>query len=99
MNLSSRERKARKLTVLTHYSGGSIECNCCGEREIEFLSLDHVKGGGNQHRKQIGEIYKWAIDNGFPSGFQVLCMNCNWGRNRFEEGCPHRRVKSGHQRI
>jgi hypothetical protein len=27
--------------------------------------------------------------HGYPEGFQVLCMNCNWGRYRNGGVCPH----------
>jgi hypothetical protein len=28
--------------------------------------------------------------NGFPKGFQTLCMNCNWGKYRNGGQCPHK---------
>jgi hypothetical protein len=72
---------------------GGCFCRCCGMTEFEFLTLDHVDGGGNQHRKELRkrkttDIYTWAKKNGYPPGFQVLCMNCNWARGKFGE-CPH----------
>src|SRR5260221_360879 len=45
-----------------------------------YLSIDHINGDGSKHRKEIGgggKIYKWLINNNFPSGFQVLCIPCN----------------------
>jgi hypothetical protein len=68
---------------------GGYKCNCCGEATKEFLTIDHVEGGGNQHRKSISiDFYVWLVRNQFPSGFQVLCMNCQFGK-RFCGQCPH----------
>lgn len=80
-----------RIKVLTHYSNGSLECNCCGEKEYKFLSIDHIWGGGNQHRKQLGSkyIYSWLIQNDYPEGYQVLCHNCNMAKS-FYGGCPHK---------
>lgn len=45
-----RYRLQRKLKVLEKYSQGKIACSCCGESTIEFLSIDHINGGGTSHR-------------------------------------------------
>jgi hypothetical protein len=82
----------RKLKVLTHYG---LKCKCCGESEIKFLTIHHMNNDGKEHRKIIGNgspIYRWLIENDFPSGFQVLCMNCNWAKGIYGE-CPHKEVK------
>ena len=79
------------MEVLNYYSNGSMSCNCCGERELEFLSIDHIDNDGYKHRKTQGlgtGLYKWLRRNEFPKGFQVLCMNCNFGK--WKKGvCPH----------
>lgn len=70
----------QKLAVMTHYSHGLMECEC-GESRIQCLTIDHINGGGNKHRKEVGEgvtFYRWLIKNNFPEGFRVLCMNCNF---------------------
>jgi hypothetical protein len=57
----------------------------------EFLTMDHINGGGNQHRKKIKEsIYRWLYHNNFPSGFRVLCANCNMSYGLFGY-CPHKK--------
>jgi len=69
-----------RLEILKHYSGGTEKCACCGIREIEFLTIDHIKGGGAKHRKEVGQgttFYNWIKRNNFPKGFRILCMNCN----------------------
>lgn len=81
-----------KFEVLGHYSNdGWPFCRCCGERIIEFLGIDHIGGGGSEHRKAVGQsirLYLWLKRNNYPMGYQVLCHNCNlatsWGRK-----CPH----------
>lgn len=80
-----------KLSVLSHY-GGAI-CKCCGERNLKFLTLDHIDGGGKEHRKQAKGtgFYRWLIINDFPPcNLQVLCYNCNCGREKNGGICPHK---------
>lgn len=73
-----------KFIVIAHYSNGTGICNRCNETDIRVLSIDHINGGGTQHKKTIkGSFYRWLINNNFPSGYQVLCMNCQW-RKRSE---------------
>lgn len=85
-------RDAKRLMLLSHYSGGGVpHCACCGERHVEFLSLDHIDGGGSRHRAEVGsgnKFYLWLIREGLPSGFRVLCMNCNFSLGR-RGYCPH----------
>lgn len=86
--------KKIRVIVLKFYNNGTSSCNCCGETEIKFLSIDHVHGGGNEHRRSIGNsgkggnIYHWLYRNKFPDGFQVLCHNCNMAKG-FYGRCPH----------
>lgn len=83
--------KRNKLKVIRHYSNGDFECECCCEKKLEFLTVDHTDGSGSETRKNDPsqyQIYRWVIRNKFPSGFRILCMNCNfsigiWGY------CPH----------
>lgn len=71
--------------------GGPV-CRCCGETIIEFLTIDHINGDGYKHRQEIGGgILRWLRNNGYPEGFQILCMNCNFGKRNGRE-CPHKRT-------
>lgn len=83
--------------VVAAYGG---KCACCGETEPRFLSIDHVNNDGAAHRRSLGATKRngegggsatlaWIKKNGFPSGFQVLCMNCNMGKFRNGGTCPH----------
>jgi hypothetical protein len=66
-----------------------IKCQCCGEEEDAFLCIDHVDGGGTQHRKTIGiKFWFWLAQENFPPGFRTLCHNCNMSYGSFG-GCPH----------
>lgn len=79
-----------KDEVFINY-GGYI-CACCGELERAFLSIDHINNDGAQHRKNMSSgsnTYRWLRDNNFPNGFQVLCMNCQWGKKNCNGVCPH----------
>ena len=75
-NLIERKIKFKNI-VLNHYGS---KCACCGESTPEFLTIDHINGEGNKHRKQehCDDILEWLIRNNLPNGFQVLCMNCNF---------------------
>jgi radical SAM protein with 4Fe4S-binding SPASM domain len=88
-------RRRVKLAVLAHYGSPEGGCVCCGETTYEFLQIDHIDGGGNAHRLEIrrkagAQFYRWLKIKGYPSGFQVLCANCNIAKGCFGE-CPHER--------
>ena len=69
----------RKSTVLAHYGlEGNLACVNCGFSDIRALTIDHKGGGGNKHRKAVGNIYLYLLRNNFPSGYQTLCMNCQF---------------------
>jgi len=91
-NGDSYGRKSRlrlKIEVLTHYSPDGLRCACCGESNHEFLAIDHIRGGGNQHRKQVrSTIYNWLKRSNFPVGYRVLCHNCNFSLGLLGY-CPH----------
>lgn len=84
-----RKRQVRNQTFEAY--GGAF-CACCGEGHIEFLTLDHINGGGAAERRRIGKramyFYGWLRKQGYPPGYRVLCMNCNFalGASGY---CPH----------
>jgi len=89
-------RQKYREIVLKHYGGDPPKCECCGESRIEFLTIDHIRGGGTAEHKRLGRYgttyYKWLIDNNFPEGLRVLCYNCNCSRGNYGY-CPHEREK------
>jgi hypothetical protein len=74
---------------------GGYKCNCCGETEQMFLSIDHVHNNGAEERKSGkykgsgSAFYAWLCKNNFPKGYQVLCMNCQVGKHKNGGVCPH----------
>ena len=85
-----------KQAVLEGYGG---VCACCDEDELLFLSIDHVNNDGSVHRMKIkvsGQLnfYLTIIEDNYPSEYQILCRNCNWGKHANGGVCPH---KSGLQ--
>jgi hypothetical protein len=90
-----------RISALQHYG---MECACCGEKEFSFLSIDHVEGQGNSERARLfgnrylcgHHMYRWLRRNGFPPGYQTLCMNCQVGRRDNAGECPcQKKVEAG----
>lgn len=90
--------KRVRMEALREYCGGEPRCQCelCPLNttgvHLDFLTFDHIGGGGNEHRKQIGasstKFVLWLRDNNYPDSIRVLCMNCNWA-SRHSGVCPH----------
>ncbi len=75
-----KNRVAGKLEVLTHYGNGKCACVKCGESRLACLSIDHINGRGKEDRgKRLGiAFYRHLRRNNYPSGYQTLCMNCQF---------------------
>lgn len=85
---------ALKYEVFKFYSNGDIKCTCCGEKELMFLAIDHINNDGAKDRKITGsggQFYRWLKKNDFPNKdkYQILCFNCNQGRQINKGICPH----------
>lgn len=84
--LAARKRTEQGLrtTILTYYGDGKMVCVRCGFSDIRALSIDHINGNGNKHRQEIlgkketSGFYRWLVRENFPTGFQTLCMNCQF---------------------
>lgn len=79
----TRYRRRLKIEVLTYYGNGRCACVRCGFNDVRALSIDHITGGGNHHRRKIeikagSDMYVWLKKNNYPDGFQTLCMNCQF---------------------
>ena len=77
----------RKINVMQHYSNKEIpECKLCGQKDIRYLSVDHINGFGEKHRQEINKsgigFYNWLIKNNYPEGYQILCIACNMAKSR-----------------
>lgn len=81
-----------KEEVIEEYGGC---CNCCGEPNLAFLTIDHIFNDGANHRGEGGRfkgvsIYRTLKREGFPKGrYQVLCYNCNCAKQHDTEGHRH----------
>ncbi len=74
-----------KYEVLLHYTESRFApqnpyCNKCGFSDIRALSLDLIKGGHSSSGLPSGgsPLYRKLKKEGYPEGWQVLCMNCQW---------------------
>jgi hypothetical protein len=89
----NRQRaRSVRLAVLQNYSGGAIQCACCGECQLEFLTVDHINNDGKAHRrrsKTAHGIYRDLLKHGCPPVIEILCFNCNMARASAGV-CPHR---------
>ena len=75
-------RRTIKLEMIQAYGG---RCLICGEAHWEFLTIDHINGGGTEHRRSIGSksIYAWLKERDWPqNGYRLLCANCNCSEKR-----------------
>ncbi len=94
----TREWRNKLRTEMFEAYGGQV-CACCGETERVFLQLDHIDGGGRHHRRALGDrhsSFSTVLDlsnRGWPSGFQILCANCNMAKHLLGV-CPHQSVKN-----
>lgn len=94
----NRDRRARMRAEMFAACGG--HCVCCGETAKAFLTLDHIRRDGRQHRLMLGgkrvatsyQIYADLKKQGWPKdGYRVLCMNCNFA-TRYGAACPHKQL-------
>ena len=98
----NRSRLERKQKVFSHYSNGSLKCACCGVQGLEFLTLDHIISRKKMDldlqlmnmdyssELEGKDLYYWLEKNNFPSGFQILCWNCNFAKGSLGK-CPHKK--------
>jgi|TARA_Y100000310_G_scaffold184952_1_gene185049 hypothetical protein len=86
-----RRDRVKKTAFEVIADGKPIKCvqhkewKCCVDpMNMDYLSLDHINGGGVRHYKEIGgggsRVYKWIIKNPETAKkiFQIICMNAQW---------------------
>ncbi len=85
-----------KNTIFDHYG----TCQCCGENNRYFLTIDHANNDGAEHRRKNRQsggcnFYRWIIRNNFPKDLQSYCYNCNLAKAASGLGfCPHKIKKT-----
>lgn len=84
-------RKAREK-FLELYGG---QCECCNEKQYEFLALDHIQNDAKANGKRRSSTiqYKEAVRTMDKTRFRILCHNCNLAR-AFYGICPHQTLPS-----
>lgn len=91
--VQNTSRHNLKLQTLIAYSKTNPpSCECCSEAEYQFLSLDHINGGGNAERRKFGDTYNLMAhlrQSNWPEGYRVLCFSCNLALGRYGY-CPHK---------
>lgn len=72
-----RSNLKAKSAVISAYGG---KCQC-GIDDPDVLTIDHVGGGGNDHRKSLGQrsggLWRTVLREGCPERYRLLCRNCN----------------------
>lgn len=82
-----------KHQVIEKYGG---ECKCCGEKEILFLTIDHINNDGKleraeNHKSSYGLYLKLRREE-IREDLQILCFNCNLGKSMNGGVCPHVKI-------
>jgi len=68
------------LTIDHINNDGADHRRAIGMRQGRYEPKESANIGGN------GFAY-WLKKNDWPTGFQILCFNCNWAKSH--GGCPH----------
>lgn len=89
LSANKKEEATRaKIEGIAHY-GGKCSCPSCGETQLEFLTLEHLRGRDKTKKRRTGKL-AWleAKRAGYPDDFTVLCFNCNCAKGIYGT-CPH----------
>lgn len=92
-NYQQKHRQKLRYTIFDKYGG---KCNCCGESNYNFLTIEHHNNNGASHRREINytsssSMYRWIINNNFPDVISITCWNCNLARHVYGV-CPHQKI-------
>lgn len=87
-----RRHKDKLLNEFFDHYGHA--CTCCGEADKRFLSIEHLLGGGNAHKRKlkrssVDSTIRDIRNSGWPPIYTTLCFNCNFGKWRMGGTCPH----------
>ena len=74
-------------------------CECCRDKRYWTLTIDHINGGGTQHRREVANTSTWVlVAREVRSGktlaqllndYRVMCQTCNYGARINNGRCPH----------
>ena len=81
-----------KLKVIELLTDNKNACNCCGEKNLSFLTVDHINADGKIERRNnilTYRLYKKIIDYPDKEKYQILCFNCNISKSHHQNVCSH----------
>ena len=81
----AERRQEVKADVMNAYGG---KCQCCGETDMVFLTIDHVFRYTGEGPRSGNPLYLWLKSHKYPDGYRVLCQSCNFALGKFGY-CPH----------
>lgn len=92
-------RQQVRKQVIEKYGG---QCECCKEKELAFLAIDHKNNDGNIERTKLygkneGRSNSWYLKlkrEERREDLRVLCHNCNIAI-AFYGSCPHGKADPG----
>jgi len=93
--LSNPQGKKDSYDVMMVYSKrkgfSRPTCFCCKNTDWKFLAFDHITKRPKSHKKISGVALARRLRNDhYPKGIQILCHNCNTGKEIFGGiKCPH----------
>ena len=83
-DLKRKYHESLKTAVMNVYTNGEQTCRMCGQGDLDVLTVDHINNDGAKHRRGLkphqhggSGLYVTLMREGYPSGFRVLCANCN----------------------
>lgn len=91
-------RKAYLLKLKVYELLGNC-CFCCGERNEEFLTIDHVNNDGWKERQfgrspGVASYYTILKAGANLKDYRILCYNCNCSRHRRQDKkCVHEIIR------
>jgi hypothetical protein len=92
INLQKKSKMLQsKIEGMKIYGGC---CQCCGESNEKFLTLEHLNGRDKSKKRRTG-LAAWNIARieGYPDTYTVLCFNCNCAKGIYGV-CPHQEKKT-----
>lgn len=77
-----KEKRVELKTKIIKAYSKEMKCANCGLADLKNLTIDHLNGNGERHRRNSGlsggySFYYWLQKKNFPPGYQVLCFGCN----------------------
>ena len=86
----------RRQKIIDLLSG---KCCKCGFSDKRALQIDHINGGGSEHRRHCSSVgfTKYILEH--LDEFQLLCANCNQIKKNLNNEFPDKYIKSDYDEI